>query len=70
MSNGADYKRSSIEAYVRAQLGDPVVTALVEETDAIQNALNIALTSYWTAFPHTWMTQYSSKSSRHGYRYC
>lgn len=62
MANGTAYKQHAIEAYLRSQLGDPIVTALTEETDAIQNALNLALTSYWTAFPHSWMTQYSSKA--------
>ena len=62
MSNGADYKHKAIDSYLRSQLGDPIVSAITEETDAIQNALNLALTSYWTAFPHIWMTQYSSKA--------
>jgi hypothetical protein len=57
-----EYKQNSIETYLRSQLGDPIVEALTEETDAIQNAINLALTSYWTAFPHSWMTQYTSKA--------
>jgi hypothetical protein len=59
---GTDYKQTAIENYLRSQLGDPIVCALTEETDAIQNAINLALISYWTAFPHTWMTQYTSKA--------
>jgi hypothetical protein len=62
ITRNTEYKQTSIENYLRSQLGDPIVAALTEETDAIQNALNLALTSYWTAFPHSWMTQYSSKA--------
>lgn len=56
------YKRKSVDDYLKAQLGDPIVEALTEESDAIQNALNLALQSYWIAFPHSWMNVYSSKA--------
>jgi hypothetical protein len=58
----ADQKLHAVENYLKSQLGDPIVEAVSAETNAIGNALNLALVSYWTAFPHMWMTQYSSKA--------
>jgi hypothetical protein len=62
MANIEAYKQKSIEDYLRAQLGDPVVSAVTEETDFMQNAINLALQSYWIAFPHQWMNVYTSKA--------
>jgi hypothetical protein len=58
----ADYKQKSIERFLRAQLGDPIVTALTEETDFIQDAINLAIVNYWVAFPYPWMHVYSSRA--------
>jgi hypothetical protein len=57
-----DRKYLAVETYLRAQVGDPIVEALSSETDTIQNSINLALLSYWVAFPHLWMMQYSSKA--------
>jgi len=55
-----DFKQKAIEDYLRAQIGDPIVQAITEETDTIQTAINNTLISYWLSFPYTWRTYYSS----------
>jgi len=62
MTTLAEYKQKTIEDYLKFNLGDPIVSAVTEETDAIQSAINIALRRYWLAFPHQWMQVYSSKA--------
>ena len=57
-----EHKRKSIEDYLKFNLGDPIVAAVTEETDAIQSAINVSLERYWTCFPHEWMNVYTSKA--------
>jgi hypothetical protein len=55
-----DIKFDAVQTYVQAQVASPVVELIDEEVDAVQTAINIALISYWQAFPYTYRDTFSS----------
>lgn len=55
-----DFKTKAIRDYLEAQIGSPIVNALDKELGAIQSSINLALITYWQAFPWTIMKSYDS----------
>src|SRR5436853_3111990 len=46
------YKTRVVRSYLSAQVGYPILETPDEEVNALQTAINIALVSYWIAFPY------------------
>lgn len=55
-----DHRYGQVETYLKSQIGDPIIKSISMESNAIQDAINLALTPYWLAFPYTWRTYYQS----------
>jgi hypothetical protein len=53
-------RESIVQAYLEAQVAFPISPLLDSEREAIQRAINIALVSYWQAFPYTYRDTFTS----------
>lgn len=55
-----DPKFDAVRNYLQAQVGAPIVEPVEGEISAIQTAINLALVSWWSAFPYTWRDSQAS----------